>query len=91
MGEENTCSISIEINVGDPRTAESLTSSLNVDNVLAPTGISVKCESQGPFIRCDINANGCENPRRLLTMRNTVDDLILGLRAALYTIMAVRD
>ncbi|MGC9210205.1 MAG: KEOPS complex subunit Pcc1 [Acidilobus sp.] len=89
MGEEGTCSVIVEVKATDPRTAESLARSLNVDNRTAPPGVNVRCEPVGPILRCEVTVKGCDNPRRLLTARNTVDDLLLGLRAALSSISAV--
>ncbi len=90
MAEEEKCLVEIEVEAEDPKTAGAIARSLNVDNLSSPPGVSVLCSASGSRILCEVKVEGCEDPRRILTARNTVDDLLLDLRAALSSIRTLK-
>ena len=53
------------------------------DNRDAPSHIKVSCTPEDNSLECEVMVEGCEDPKRVLTLRNTVDDLLLALRSAL--------
>ncbi|MEB3847229.1 MAG: hypothetical protein GSR74_04560 [Desulfurococcales archaeon] len=53
------------------------------DNRDAPPHIKVSCTPKDNALECTVRVTGCGNPKRVLTLRNTVDDLLLALRSAL--------
>ncbi|MCE4625734.1 MAG: hypothetical protein F7C35_07740 [Desulfurococcales archaeon] len=56
------------------------------DNRGAPPHIKVSCTPKDNALECTVRVEGCEDPKRILTLRNTVDDLLLALRSALETL-----
>ncbi len=64
----------------DPR-AEALVRALEPDNLQAPRGVKVECKAEGPRLICNVSVE-CNDPRGILRLRNTLDDLVLNLRAA---------
>jgi len=56
------------------------------DNRIAPPHIRVHCSPKDNVLECTVRVEGCEDPKRILTLRNTVDDLLLALRSALETL-----
>ena len=90
MAEEKRCMIHIEVDADDPESADAIARSLNVDNKASPRGVIASCAASGSRIICDVEISGCDDPRRVLTARNTADDLILDLRAAMSSLRALR-
>lgn len=90
MAEEKRCLIRVEVEADDPGGADAIVRSLNVDNASAPAGVRVSCIARGPRVVCDVEVAGCDDPRRVLTARNTADDLLLDLRAALSSLRALQ-
>ncbi|MEB3816754.1 MAG: hypothetical protein LRS46_02275 [Desulfurococcales archaeon] len=64
------------------RWAEALVKSLEPDNITAPPNVRVECRSAGELVECTIVVD-CREPRDFLRLRNTVDDLLANLKAAL--------
>ena len=63
---------------------ESLVEALEADNRVTPPWVEVSCRAdpKGDVITCEVTVEGCELPQRILTLRNTVIDLISCYRAA---------
>ncbi|GAB6147788.1 KEOPS complex subunit Pcc1 [Stetteria hydrogenophila] len=69
------------LEVEDPH-AEALARALEPDNLQAPSGVEVACRAEGRRLVCEALVD-CSEPRGVLRLRNTLDDLILNLKAAL--------
>jgi len=54
-----------------------LVRALEPDNLDAPGHVSVECRALSGLIECAVRVDGCEDPKRVLTLRNTVDEIIL--------------
>ncbi len=67
------------IEVEAPR---SVAEAVEVDNASAPTWLSVKCAWESGVVRCVAVVKDCGDPRRVLSLRNTLDDLLIALKAA---------
>lgn len=74
------CTALLEVEPGE-WAAEALERALNPDNLQAPEGVRVECWAEGPRLICSVTVD-CSEPRGILRLRNTLDDLILNLRAA---------
>ncbi len=78
-----TCKAKIEIETHYPK---NVLESIEPDNLVLPQHISIKCREKGRGIECEIIVRGCEDPKRVLTLRNTIDDILMTLRASLSVI-----
>ncbi|MCE4618154.1 MAG: hypothetical protein F7C82_01505 [Desulfurococcales archaeon] len=56
---------------------------LQPDNQRTPPYLSVSCKEVQGNLECKVTVEGCSDPKRILTLRNTVDDLLIAIRAAL--------
>jgi len=90
MDPQEECVIEVKVEVGDPETAFSVVSSLNVDNKLTPKGVTATCQQERSLVICEVRVKECDDPRRVLTARNTIDDLLINLRASLASIGALK-
>jgi homoserine kinase len=61
--------------------AEALAKALEPDNLQAPEDVRVECRAEGDVLICRVSVE-CSDARGILRLRNTLDDLILNLRAA---------
>jgi len=68
--------------------AEALADSLSPDNAQAPRGLEVGCQARGGVVDCIVRLE-CSGPRGILTLRNTVDDLLAAAKAALESLERV--
>ncbi len=68
--------------------AEALLASLDPDNKTAPPGINVRCEASGNQLSCIVEVEDCTGPRGIGTFRNTVDDILRSVKAALEALKA---
>ncbi|MEN2999888.1 MAG: KEOPS complex subunit Pcc1 [Acidilobaceae archaeon] len=62
--------------------AAALLEAVEPDNARAPEWLQVSCRQAEGALECLVELS-CEDPQRLLSLRNTLDDLLLSLRAAL--------
>jgi hypothetical protein len=69
----------------ETRWAEALVDSLEPDNTQAPRGLEVRCWPRGGLVECVVRLE-CSEPRGLLTLRNTIDDLLATAKAALESL-----
>ena len=65
--------------------AVSLERALEPDNAEAPEGLQVECYSVEGMLECRVTVD-CSDPRSMLTLRNTVDDILVNLKAAVDAI-----
>jgi hypothetical protein len=77
MAEEGVCVGELELE-GPPAVAEAL----EVDNMVTPPWLSATCTHSGGSIRCRVEVGGCGDPKRILSLRNTLIDILLCYRAA---------
>ncbi len=75
--ERRACRAVIRASVEHPG---DLAKALEPDNARAPPGVSVMCTGDG-VLECVVEVE-CRGPRGILTLRNTVDDLLQALQAA---------
>ncbi len=80
---ERECNAVIEVKTSD---AIHLASALQPDNLTAPPHVTVNCMAEGLYLVCRVTVLGCSDPRRILTLRNTIDDLLYSLKAALEAV-----
>jgi len=60
----------------------SVAEAVEVDNAVAPPWLRATCTWDSGIVRCVVRVEGCSDPRRILSLRNTLDDLLLALKAA---------
>ncbi len=85
MSQEIACKARVEVAV---KHARHVLEAVNPDNLVAPKHVRVSCDLAGDErIRCVIEVGGCpDNAERLLTLRNTIDDLINHMIVAAKTL-----
>jgi len=82
------CEALVAIDAGSPAAAGSLARALEPDNRQAPSHVRVSCAPLADTVVCEVHVKGCGDPKRILTLRNTVDDLVQAARAALEALEA---
>ena len=80
---ENSCLSELRLQ-GSASVAEAL----EVDNRTTPPWLKVSCTWGGGMIRCSVVVSGCNDPRRVLSLRNTLVDILLCYRAAMDALRA---
>lgn len=81
--ERSRCVAEVELRLEDP---VALARALEPDNRAAPPGVRVECRGS-TVLYCIVEAE-CRSPRGILTLRNTVDDLLQSLQAAVSALKA---
>ena len=79
LGGAWECTALVEVDGVD---AEAIVTALEPDNATAPQGVEARCRVEGGRVSCVVRVS-CGNASGILRLRNTLDDLILNLRAAL--------
>ena len=82
---DSSCQARLRVAVG-AEAAAALARALEVDNLSAPPDVAVTCRTLGDDLICDISVKNCDDPRKVLSLRNTIDDLLISLRAALESL-----
>lgn len=68
------CRAGIFLEITDPN---ALVKALEPDNMVVPEHVKVECIPEGGrAVACVIEVSGCRNPRRILTLRNTIDEIL---------------
>ncbi|MGC9105223.1 MAG: KEOPS complex subunit Pcc1 [Thermoprotei archaeon] len=80
--------IRIEIEIPTDHAAE-IERSVSVDNVGIPEGIELKVY-RGDRVLYIVAECTCVEPRKILTLRNTVDDLLVNVNAVLRVLETVK-
>ncbi|MCE4612756.1 MAG: hypothetical protein F7C07_02855 [Desulfurococcales archaeon] len=91
MAEEvASCRAVLEIEVDS---ADHILAAVDPDNLTAPSHVKVSCVIAAPKkLRCTVTVQGCsEAPERVLTLRNTLDDLLMHLGVAAKTLGSIRE
>lgn len=73
------CTASIKIKTPYAR---ELGLALAPDNIQAPRDIEVECKPRGEYLVCQVSVI-CLEPQGILRLRNTLDDLLSNIKAAL--------
>ncbi len=73
----------------NPHLAEAIRKALEPDNTSIPESISIKIVEEEDKIRIIVEYMG--SPRNILTLRNTVDDLLEHLNIAVKAIESVKN
>lgn len=60
---------------------------LQPDNVQTPKDLKIACELGGKALICNIEMPSVEDPLRILTLRNTFDDLVINIKAAIDSLV----
>ncbi len=77
---EVTCEARLELYVNRP---ENISKALNADNTNLPPNLSIKCwPIDENRLECDVTITSCKDPSKLLTLRNTLEDILLNVMAA---------
>ncbi len=79
-GKGKECVALIELKI---KQALSIADALAPDNETAPSHVNVGCEGFKSYLKCFIKVAECNNPRRVLTFRNTLNDLLISLKSAI--------
>ncbi len=78
------CIAIIEMDVQYP---DAVLNAIEPDNRDSPPHVKVNCRVAGGLLICTIMVWGCSsNPSRILTLRNTIDDLTSAVKTALESI-----
>ena len=85
---DSPCQARLRVAVGR-EAAAALAGSLEADNRSAPPGVAVSCRVVGEDLVCEISMRSCDDPRKVLSLRNTLDDLLISLRAALDSLQSL--
>jgi hypothetical protein len=80
------CRARLEIDTSYP--AE-IVEALQPDNIRAPPYMRVSCAKHGGKVECNIEVYGCEDPKRILTLRNTIDEILVLARTIEETLRGV--
>lgn len=68
--------------------ARAVRDSIQPDNASPHDWLKVECKASDDRLHCVVTVEGCRDPRRLLTLRNTVDDLLEAVKTALSALDA---
>ena len=80
------CSATIKLRT--PK-AKVLEAAITPDNSPAPPGLEISCKAVSEHtLECRVSIS-CNKPRDILTLRNTLDDLLSALKVAIETLKAV--
>lgn len=79
------CSVLVTVEAGGEDRARAIVEALEPDNATAPPGMKVTCTAASTKVSCVVSIS-CREARDMLRLRNTVDDLLVNLRAALESI-----
>ncbi len=74
----------------DIKFAEQSYKSIEPDNKEVPEYLNVECKLYDrDKIVCVITVTECENPKRILTLRNTIDEIILAIKTVHETLKKI--
>ncbi len=82
------CVVEVEFEAPDPR---AVVAALEPDNQAAPEDTSVECKALEGRVWCRVIVKPCTGSRKVLRLRNTVDDLLQAARAAVEAIERTRE
>ncbi len=75
--------MTLRIAAGSEDRAKAVAVALEADNARSTAKVSASCHHEGYYVTCIIRVLDCSEPRALLTLRNTADDILLAARAAI--------
>ncbi len=85
---EEPLKVRVEVEIRTPHAAD-LEKAISVDNVDVPQGIAISVyhNEENLYI---IGECECVEPKRLLTLRNTLDDILVDINAAIKVLETVK-
>ena len=84
---DSECIAVVEMDIPHP---DAVAEAIEPDNRGAPSHVSIECRVKGGAVICIIRVEDCKgNPSRILTLRNTIDDLTSAVKVALDSIESV--
>ncbi|MGC8566554.1 MAG: KEOPS complex subunit Pcc1 [Caldisphaera sp.] len=67
--------------------SNNIVKSLIPDNIKdLPPFIKIKCDDINNVILCNIEITDCNDPKRILSLKNTIDDILINIRAIIDSI-----
>jgi len=82
------CYAVIEVDVGEDAVVHIL-DSVEPENRITPPWVNVSCRARDAVLECKISVDDCSDPRRILTLRNTIDDLLQAISTALNVLKGI--
>lgn len=65
--------------------AKALENALEPDNRMTPPGMKIECKGENNTLECTVEVE-CENPAKILTLRNTLEDMLTAIKAIIETL-----
>jgi len=84
--DRNLCTTSIKVFF---EASEALLEAINPDNIIVPEWLSINCKSSPGVLECSISID-CSLPSRILSLRNTLDDLLRAIKVGIEVIESSR-
>ena len=81
-GQEARCIAVVRVR---HRASQDILRAIEADNVVAPPWLSIDCRDLGELLECIVEVD-CSTPSRILSLRNTLDELLRAIRVAVETI-----
>ena len=78
--DREACRVTVEVKTPYARP---LLESLEPDNISPYEWLRIECREGEDALSCIVEASECREPRKILTLRNTIDDLLAAIKAAL--------
>jgi hypothetical protein len=69
--------------------SKSLLEAVNPDNIHTPQWLSINCRSLPDMLECVVEVD-CSNPTRILSLRNTLDELLRAIKTGINAIESSR-
>lgn len=86
-GEEGSCLATIRVHHSASR---DILKAIQPDNVIVPEWLSIDCRDLDGVLECTVRVD-CRIPSRILSLRNTLDDLLRAIRVAIDVIEGSRN
>ncbi|MEB2792688.1 MAG: hypothetical protein G5Z42_03590 [Caldisphaeraceae archaeon] len=83
MKRNKSCNVKITIRHQD---SVHIARSLAPDNISEPNFLRIRCWHFGEKLFCNICVENLENPKRILSIKNTLNDILINLKAVLDSI-----
>ncbi|WP_292319518.1 KEOPS complex subunit Pcc1 [Caldisphaera sp.] len=85
MGEDSLdCTATLILSSKD---ADVLAKSLKPDNIKnIPNYLSIDCKSDNGKLICTIKILDCTDPKKIMSLKNTIDDLLINIKSVVDSI-----
>ncbi|AFZ70216.1 hypothetical protein Calag_0449 [Caldisphaera lagunensis DSM 15908] len=62
--------------------ANAIAKSLTPDNIKdLPSYLDISCKNENDKLICTIRIKDCKDPKRIMSLKNTLDDLLINIRS----------